>query len=141
MFKLRMANKGTGLFFIFLLLALLWPLVSGASSGFISETDLDDSDPVEFSSSIMEIDYGKGVLMVAENEVVIVDLVIGDEQFTTLVADPDGQAISLESFHKGQIVLVQGLKLADGRVVASRVQKLAAPVLTIRRVRKITPVE
>lgn len=141
MFKSFLSNKGTGPFFIFFLFILLCPLVSGASSEFISDLDLDDSDPVEFSSRIMEIDYGNGVLMVAENEVMIVDLVIGDEQFTTLVTDPKGDVISFESLHTGQKVLVRGLKLADGRVLASMVQLHGDSGLTIQTVREITPVE
>lgn len=141
MFKSHLSDKGTGPFFIFFLFILLWPLVSGASPEFISDLDLDDSDPVEFSSRIMEIDYGKGVLMVAENEVMIVDSVIGDEQFTTQVTDPEGDVISFESLHEGQKVLVRGLKLVDGRVLASMVQLLGAPGLTIQTVRDITPAE
>ena len=141
MFKSHLSNKGTGLYFIFFLFILLWPLVCGASPEFISDLDLDDSDPVEFSSRIMEIDYGKGVLMVAENEVMIVDAVIGDEQFTTLVTEPEGDMISFESLHTGQKVLVRGLKLADGRVLASMVQLVGDSGLTIQTVREITPVE
>ena len=91
--------------------------------------------------SLMDIDYGKSVLMVAENEVMIVDSVIGDEQFTTQVTDPEGDVISFESLHAGQKVLVRGLKLADGRVLASMVQLLGAPGLTIQTVRDITPTE
>jgi len=124
MFKPHISNKRTGIFFIFFLLILLRPLVSGASPKLISDRDLDDSDPVEFSSHIMEIDYGKGVLVVAENTVMTVDLIIADEQFTTRVTGPQGDVISFDSLHTGQKVLVRGLKLADGRVVASLVQQL-----------------
>jgi hypothetical protein len=124
MFKPHISNKGTGIFFIFFLLILLWPLVSGASPKLISDRNLDDSDPVEFSSHIMEIDYGKGVLVVAENTVMTVDLIIANEQFATRVTAPQGDVISFDSLHTGQKVLVRGLKLADGRVVASLVQQL-----------------
>jgi len=141
MFKSHFSNKGTGPFFIFFLFILLCPLVSAASPELISDLDLDDSDPVEFSSRIMEIDYGKNVLMVAENEVMIVDSVIGDEQFTTRVTDPEGGVISFESLHTGQKVQVRGLKLADGRVLASMVQLVGDTGLTIQTVREITPVE
>ena len=141
MVKAHLSNKGTGTFLIFLLLLLLWPLVSGASSGHISGSDLDDADPVEFSSGIMEIDYDKAMLVVAENEIMIVDLVIGNEQFTTRVTNPEGEEISIESLNKGQKVLIQGLKLDDGRVLALMVQQIKASDLRIQRVRKIQPVE
>jgi len=141
MFKSHLSNKGTGPFFLFFLFIFLWPLVSGASSELILDIDLDDSDPVKFSSRIMEIDYWKSVLVVAENEVMIVDSVIGNEQFTTLVTDPEGEVISLDSLHTGQKVLVRGLKLADGRVLASKVQQLEVSDLTIQTVRDINPIE
>ena len=141
MVKPHLLNKETGTFLIFLLLLLLWPLVGGASSGLISGSGLDDADPVKFSSGIMEIDYDKAMLVVAENEIMIIDLLIGDEQFTTQVTNAKGEEISIESLYKGQKVLVQGLKLDDGRVVASMVQQLEASDVQIQRVRKIQPVE
>lgn len=120
------SNKRTGIFLICFFLILLWPLAGGTSPGPISARDLDDADPVEFSSHIMEIDYGKGVLVVAENQVLTIDLMIDDEQYTTRVTDFRGKAISFDSLHIGQKVLVRGLKLADGRVVASMVQQRGA---------------
>jgi|GEM_PF-901523 hypothetical protein len=141
MFKPHLTNKGVGPLFLFFLFMLLWPPVSGANPEFLPDLDLDNSDPVEFSSRIMEIDYGKGMLVVAENEVMVVDSVIGDEQFTSLVTDPEGEVISLESLHSGQKVLVRGLKLPDGRVLASMVRLLGAPGLTNKTVREFTPVE
>ncbi len=141
MFKPHISNKRTGIFFIFFLLILLWPLVSGASPELISDRDLDDADPIEFSSRIMEIDYGKAVLVVAEHKVLTVDLMIGDEQYTTRVTGPQGKEISFDSLHTGQKVLVRGLKLADGRVVASMVQHLGArhQVQRLKRFVKPTP--
>ena len=122
MVKPHLSNRWTGTFLIFLLIGLLWPLAGRASSEFISETDLDNSDPVEFSSHIMSVDYGKGMLVVAETEVMIVNLFIGGEQFISQVVNPEGDAISIESLYQGQKVMVQGLKLEDGRVVAAMVQ-------------------
>jgi len=122
MVKPHLSNKRTGTFLIFFLLVLVWPLIGGASPGDISDSDLDNADFVEFSSHIMSIDYAKGILVVAENEVMIVDLLIGGEQFTTQVTNSEDEVISIDSLLKGQKVLVQGLKLDDGRVVAARVQ-------------------
>jgi len=141
MFKPQLSNKKIGIFFIFFLIILLWPLVCGASSELISDRDLDDSDPIEFSSRIMEIDYGKTLLVVAEHKVLTVDLMIGDEQYTTRVTGPQGKEISFDSLHTGQEVLVRGLKLADGRVVASMVQQLGArhQVRRLKRPHKKSP--
>jgi hypothetical protein len=124
MVKPHLSDRRTGAFLIFLLLILLWPLMSAASSEHISDADLDDADLVEISSHIMSIDYAKGLLVVAENVVMVVDLLIGDEQFTTRITDSGGNLIALDSLYKGQKVLVQGFKLDDGRVVAAGVKVL-----------------
>ena len=126
MFIPYISNTRTGIFLLCFLLILLWPLAGGTSPGPISGRDLDDADPVEFTSHIMEIDYGKGLLVVAENRVLAIDLMIDDEQYTTRVTDLRGKVISFDSLRTGQKVLVRGLKLADGRVVAAMVQQLEA---------------
>jgi len=142
MVKLPLSNRWIRTFLIFLFIVFLWPSDGGASPELISDSALDDSDPVEFSSHIMSIDYGKGVLVVAETEVMIVDLLIGGEQFTSRVVDPEGEPILFDSLYTGQTVLVQGLKLEDGRVVAAMVQLLGeASGVRIKTVRPIPPVE
>jgi hypothetical protein len=98
--------------------------VGAASSGPISGSDLDTAELVEFSSHIMSIDFGEEVLVVAENVVMIVDRIIGGEQFTTLITNSEDETITFDSLYKGQKVLVQGFKLEDGRVVAARIQVL-----------------
>jgi len=141
MFKPYLLNIGRWSFLIFLLLIFVWPLPGGTSSGLISALDLDNSEPIEFLSDIMEIRYDKEVLVVAEQEVMIVDLMIGGELLTTMLTNPKGDAIFFDSLAPGQIVLVQGIKLADGRVVASMVQLLESPRLGPRTVRKSNPAE
>ena len=106
-----------------LALILFWPLMGVASSEFFSIIDLDQAEPVEMTSHIMSIDYVKGILVVAENQVMIVDVVTGGERFTTQVINSEGEPLSFEELSAGQTVLVQGLKLADGRIVAARVQQ------------------
>ena len=123
MFDPHLSSRRAGACIMFLGLILLWPLICDASSATISEADLDKAEPVEIASHIMSIDYANGILVVAENPVMIVDGVIGSEQLTTLVIDADGDPISFEELNSGQRVLVQGLKLVDGRVVGVRVQQ------------------
>lgn len=141
MVKPHLSNRRTGTFLICLLLVLLFPLASLAASELISDAALDDSDPVEFSSHIMSIDYGKGVLVVAELEVMIVDMLIADDQFTTRVINAEDEAIAIESLYEGQKVWVQGLKLNDGQVVAATIQLLEESGLRIKAVHEIEPVE
>ena len=85
---------------------------------------MNKAELVEFSSHIMSIDFGEEVLVVAENVVMIVDRIIGGEQFTTLITNSEDETITFDSLYKGQKVLVQGFKLEDGRVVAARIQVL-----------------
>ena len=85
MVKPHLSNRRTGTFLVFVALMLFWPLFSAASPEYISDAELDDAEPVEFASHIMSIDYRKGILVVAENEVMIVDLSIGGERFKTQV--------------------------------------------------------
>ena len=119
----HLSNRRTLTGLILLVLICLWPLMSTASSGFFSEADLDLADSLDITSRIMSIDYAKGILVVAEHPVMIVDVVVGSERFTTEVIDSAGEAISLDELRVGQTVLVQGLKLMDGRVVGARVQQ------------------
>jgi len=139
--KPHFSNSRIGAFLICLLSVLLLPVYSAESAELISDTALDDSDPVELSSHIMSIDYGKEVLVVAELEVMIVDMLIGDDPFTTRVINGEGEAISIEALNEGQNVLVQGLKLNDGRVVAATVQLLDESGPRIKAVREIEAVE
>ena len=139
--KSEFSNKWTEVFLICLLIGLLWPLAAGASSDLISGSALDNADPVEFSSRVMSVDYGKGVLVVAESEVMIVDLFIAGEQFFSRIVDSDGEAITIDTIYEGQTVMVQGLKLEDGRVVAAVVQVLGESGVAIKPVLPIRPVE
>ena len=137
----KISHGWTRAFFVCLFIGLLWPLAAGASSDLISESALDNADPVEFSSHVMSVDYTKGMLLVAEAEVMIVNLFIAGEEFISQVVDSEGEPITIESIYKGQAVMVQGLKLEDGRVVAAMVQVLGESGVAIKPVRPIRPVE
>ena len=123
MFDPQLSYRRSMTYIVLLALILLWPPLSTASSKYFSETDLDQAEPVEVTSHIMSIDYNQGIFVVAESQVMIVDVVIGGERFTTQVVNTEDEAISFEELSVGQTVLVQGLKLVDGRVVGARVQQ------------------
>ena len=123
MFDPHILTRKTATCIVLLALVLFWPLMVAASSGFFSETDLDQAEPVNIISRIMSIDDVKGILVVAEQQVMIVDVVMGGEHFTTQVINAENEAISFEELSVGQTVLVQGLKLVDERVVGARVQQ------------------
>ena len=50
-------------------------------------------------------------------------LIIFDSSGSMDTADVPGEPISFDELSAGQTVLVQGLKLADGRIVGARVQQ------------------
>jgi hypothetical protein len=69
------------------------------------------------------------------------DVIIAGEQFTSQIIDSEGEAITFETLYEGQTVMVQGLKLEDGRVVAAVVQVSGDSGVAIKPVRPIRPVE
>jgi hypothetical protein len=104
-------------------LILYWcPNQSRAASKPITPEELLYSGPFEITSRIMEIDHGKNMLIVAENEIYVVDVMVGEEHLLTVFSDAEGRAVSFESFARGQTVLVQGMQLPDGRVIAELIQ-------------------
>ena len=102
---------------------LLWcPGPSGAASEPITPEALRYSGPFEVTSRIMEIDPAKKLLVVAEKEIHVVDLVVGEEHFLTLLSDAEGGSLSFDELTPGQTVRVQGVELPDGRVLAELIQ-------------------
>lgn len=100
-------------------LVLYWcPNRSGADFNTITASDIQYSDPFEITASIMEIDYAKNLLIVAEHEVYVVDLIIGGEFIKTVLTDAHGEALLFDFLKRGQTVTVSGMKLPDGRVIA-----------------------
>ena len=114
----------------------MWPAVVLACCAFLLITmpctaaekefrlDFDDSDPIELSAPIMEIQHGKAQLVVAEEVIYIVDFMIGDQHFFTEIVDAKGDPGILAIFKKGDFVLVKGFKTSDGIVFASLLQKV-----------------
>ena len=104
--------------------AVLLPLGPCESSEIKLQMDFDTSDPVEYRARIMEINHEKAQLVVAEETIVVVDLMVGKYRLITEMIDDSGNLEVFESFKRGDIVLVQGFKNADGVVFASLLQKL-----------------
>ena len=115
----------------------------------ITPSDLKYSDPFELTAKIMEIDYGKNKLIMAEYEIYVIDLMIGAENVKTVLSDADGGTILIDSLERGQTVMVSGMKLSNGRVLAEELVRLSSSIenrrqaaqrhLRIRRVQDIKP--
>ena len=125
------------------------PNQSRAASKPITAEELKYSGPFEVNSRIMEIDYAKNMLIVAEYTIYAVDLMVGEEHLLTVFSDEEGGAVAFETFARGQTVLVRGLQLPDGRVIAELIQKAGEQERTgrvdhrrpaIRRAHEIKPI-
>jgi len=101
---------------------LWWPSQSAAASQQITPEALRYSGPFEVTSRIMEIDPDKGLLVVAEKEIYVVDLTVGGEHLSTHLSDAEGEPLSFDALSSGQTVRVQGIELPDGRVLAELIQ-------------------
>ena len=107
-------------------LAINWcPSQCWADADAIMPSDLKYSDPFEVKSRIMEIDYGNNMVIIAEKKVYVVDLMIGSQSLKTALSDADGEAILFDSLDRGQTVMVRGMKLPDGRVIAGELVRLS----------------
>jgi len=103
--------------------ALLIGVMPGSAAEKALHLDFDNSDPVEFSARIMEINHEKAELVVAEEVIYVVDFMIGEQRFFTEVTDAEGNSKAFEAFNEGDIVLVKGFKTSDGVVFASLLQR------------------
>ena len=106
-------------------LVITWcPSQVGADFNTITPSDIAYSEPFEITAKIMAIDYSENMLIVAENEIYVVDLTIGAETIKTDLSDAYGEAISFKSLGRGQTVMVSGMKIPDGRVIAEELVRL-----------------
>jgi len=94
------------------------PSPGRADSSRIAPSDIKFGDPFEITAGIMQIDYAKNRLILAEQEVYAVDQEVGAETIKTAVFDADGESISFDDLKIGQTVRVRGIKLPDGRLIA-----------------------
>ena len=116
--------------------AAIFPIKPWAAEPKSLTLDFDNSDPVEYQARIMEIDYEKAQLVVAEDLILIVDLPVGRERFATRVTDANGKPKPLASFQVGDTVLIQGFKNSDGIVFAWLIQDLKLKKAKVKYVPK-----
>ena len=112
------------------------PIRSRAAEPKLSAFDFEICAPVEFQARIMEIDYEKAQLVVAEDPILVVDFMVEGKRFATRVIDANGKPKRLASFRAGDMVHIQGFKNSDGVVFAALIQKLISEKGKIRTVPK-----
>jgi len=109
-----------------LILAIqLAPTQGWADIGPIDPSDFEYSEPFEVSARIMDIDYSNHMLIVLESKVYVVDLLIGAQNLKTVLTNANGNPILFSSLSQGQKVMVRGMKLPDGRVIAGELVRLS----------------
>ena len=101
------------------LIAIGLPDLTLAKSKAITPMDIRFSEPFKVTATIMEIDYGKNLLIVAEREIYAVDLWFGKQAIKTKLSAANGQTILFDALERGQKVRVSGLELPDGRIIAA----------------------
>jgi len=102
---------------------LLYPNNTGAFSA--KTIDFDRFEPVEVNALIAEVNRAEAYLIVGEKKIYLMEFKVGNTLYKTTLVDVKGNALQLNSFRKGQRVLVRGIKLPDGGIAAGVVQKLS----------------
>jgi len=111
---------------ILLILAIqLVPIHGWADIGPIDPSDFEFSEPFEVSARIMDIDYSNNMVIVLESKVYVVNILIGVQNLKTVLTDADGKPILFSELSQGQKVMVRGMKLPDGRVIAGELVQLS----------------
>jgi len=112
---------------ILIIQAIHWCPIQGlADLSLIVLSDIEYSDPFEVEAGIMQIDYSSNMLIIAESKVYVVDLRIGVQQrIKTALSDADGKPIRFESLERGHTIMVRGMQLPDGRVIAGEIIRLS----------------
>jgi len=122
MYYVGIFRKTLLLWLVIGLCGLLYPANTRAFSG--KNIFPQGVEPFELYGKIMEVNIHKAYLIVAEKKISITGFKVGDQLYKTTFLDAKGSPVELSSFRKGQRVLVQGVTLPDGAMVAGRVQKL-----------------
>ena len=78
----------------------------------------------EVQSRIMEVNYGKKYLIVAEKRVDLIDYREGDQRYMTLLNNSKGDTISFRSFKIKDWVFVRGWELDGNRITAREIYRL-----------------
>ena len=122
MYYLAIFRKTLLLCLVIGMCAPLYPASAGAFSG--KNIFPKGVEPFELYGKIMKVNTREAYFIVAEKRISVTGFEVGDQVIKTTFLDPKGNPIEVTSFRKGQRVLVQGVTLPDGTMVAGRVQKL-----------------
>lgn len=121
-----------------------YPPPAGAFSGVT--IDLDQMTFVEIDAGVMEVDLKESQLIVGEKIFSVTRFKIDDTLYETVLVDARGRVTSLGSFKKGERVVVKGVKLSNGDLIAGFVQKKGEGFREVvdptfkRRARSMTPI-
>ena len=102
-------------------------ILSANNAGAFSGVTIDParSKAVKINALIMEVNIEKSYLIVAEKRFDVTEYKMDGEIHKTALLNANGQAVPLQSFKEGQRVLVKGIKLPKGEMIAEVVQEIA----------------
>jgi len=103
---------------------VLYPGYVDAASGIV--IDLDRMEFVEIDAKVMEVNLKKSYMIVGEKKFLITNFKIGKKMYKSALVDAGGDSTALNSFKKGERVIIKGIKLPKGDHVAGFVQKKSA---------------
>ena len=123
MYYMKIFKKGLILCLTISMCVFLYPAYNSYAFSWIN-IDLENSEPVEINALIMEVNTAKSYMIVAEKKINITSFKDGKKIYKTKLMNETGMVIQLSSFKEGQRVLVKGVKLIDGQIVALEIKKI-----------------
>lgn len=105
---------------------LLYPDHTLASSK--GRINFDRFEPVELNAVISEINLRQAYLIVGEKKVYIIEFKVGKKRYKTSFVNQHGQTSHINTLNasawKGKRVMVRGLRLSNGDIVAGIVKRM-----------------
>lgn len=123
MYYMKIFKKGLILCLTISMCVFLYPAYNSYAFSWIN-IDLENSEPVEINALIMEVNTAKSYMIVAEKKINITSFKDGKKIYKTKLMNKKGRVVQLSSFKEGQRVLVKGVKLIDGQIVALEIKKI-----------------
>ena len=105
---------------------LLYPGNPVASSK--EKIDFDRFEPIELNAVISKINLREAYLIVGEKKIYIIEFKVGKKRFKTSFVNQRGQTSHINTLKtsawEGKRVMVKGLRLSNGDIVAGIIKKM-----------------
>ena len=141
MYYMKIFKKGLILCLIISICVFLYPAYNSYAASWLN-IDLENSEPVEINALIMEVNTAESYIILAEKKINITSFKDGKKIYETKLMNEKGSVVQLSSLKEGQRVLVNGVQLTDGQIVALEIKKIGKKgYRVIQKARIIEPLE